>query len=246
MSEFTRAVRAVRTGDDEAAAFGRRIWRAWDPDHPDDPDAGVLNRFIATGAAAAVVDLPGARFHYSDTGFILLALIVEASGCQPYHVQQRRRIIEPLGLERTAMAYGDDVDLLPVTAEVWMGGVPLMRSGFNLSFDWGGGGQVSNVDDLVTFAEGLVDGRLLEPDTQALLLRWTTPDGISLPRVAIGLGIQRYSSPAGGVLLGHAGAWGGRLFRHEASGLTIAGTTNQRSDGAWVDAVLEAALEMAQ
>lgn len=252
MSEFGRAIRAVRTGsdddaalDDAALAFGRRVWRVWDPERSGDADAGVLNRFIATGTAAAVVGLPGERFHYSDTGFMLLALILEAAGREPYHRQQRRRIIEPLGLEQTAMAYGDEVDLLPVAADVWMGGVPLMHSGFNLTFDWGGGGQVSSVDDLLTLAEALFDGHLLEQQTQALLLHWRTPLAMHPPRLAIGLGIQRWATPAGRKMVGHGGAWGGRLFRHEPSGVTIAGTTNQRDDGAWLDVVLDAALKVA-
>lgn len=249
MAEFSASLRAARTGvdDDDALAFARRVWRVWDRDRPDDPDAGVLNRFIATGTAAAIVGAPGAGFHYSDTGFMLLGLIVEAAGDAPYHVQQRRRIIEPLGLQHTAMAFGDDDgrELAGRAAEVWMAGVPLLCSGFNLSFDWGGGGQVSSADDLVTFAEALFDGRLLGDEAQSSLMAWTTPAGMHPPRLAIGLGIQRWATPAGRVLAGHGGAWGGRLMRHEATGTTIAGTTNHRDDGRWLDVVLDTALEVA-
>lgn len=44
---------------------------------------------------------PGARFGYSNGGFILLGLAIEGAAGMPYHAYVQREIIEPLGLCRT-------------------------------------------------------------------------------------------------------------------------------------------------
>lgn len=223
-----------------------RRWRAWDPARPDDRFAGVLNFYLAGGMGEAGLWRPGAQFHYSDTGFVLLALVAEKFGGAPYHRLIRRRIAEPLGLRSLYVAYHDDpADLGPMRApeaEIWFGGRALLSSGFSLSFDWGGGGTVSNAADLIHFWRGLSRGALFRRGkTFRAMSDWITPVGLKAPRTGVGLGLFRVGYPDG-QLWGHSGAWGSRVWCDPDRDLILAGTVNQTlADGPWHIPMIEAA-----
>ncbi|TDW31096.1 serine hydrolase domain-containing protein [Cryobacterium psychrophilum] len=105
------------------------------------------------------IGMPGERFHYSDTGYILAGLVIEAVAGAPFHEVLRDRIFRPLGMNDSWMMWRSD----PVAsagrnngtiAPLWLGRVE--ASGFrSVSCDWAGGGIVSTVDDLATLSEGL-------------------------------------------------------------------------------------------
>lgn len=235
---FASSVVSLASGGDDE--FARRRWAIWDEERPSDPEAGVLNRFVSQGYALAPLAVPGTQFHYSDTGYQLAAMVLERLGEAPYHRQQRLRILEPLGLTHTAMAYGDVVDLLPTTSEVFIGDQPIMALGCDLAFDWGGGGQVASIDDLLRFGHAVFSGELLSAESLEIMLNFITPPGLIPPRQAVSIGLQRWTTPGGRTLEGHSGAWGARLFRDPTSGWIVAGSSHQRDDGAWLDAVLTA------
>jgi D-alanyl-D-alanine carboxypeptidase len=240
-ARFWRGLKARRDGvAPPSPDLVTKVWTIWDPVRPDDRWAGLLNYYLVElGDAPAAA--PGARFHYSDQAFVLLALIVERLSGRPYAEVQRTRILAPLGLDRTWM----NMDEAPLgrrpTCDVWMNGVSAMAWGANLSFDWGGGGQVSTVRDLCRFLDGLLSGALFSrPGTLAAMTEWVTPAGLAPPRMALGLGLQAWASPASGaVMIGHAGAWGARLWRDPRTGATVAGTVNQRDPGTWAFEVLD-------
>ncbi|MEY4175020.1 MAG: hypothetical protein RI900_2185 [Actinomycetota bacterium] len=215
--------------------WARRRWVTWNPERPDDPDAGMLNWFIASGTAAAPAAAPGERFHYSDTAYGLLGVLLESATGRRYHELQRDWILEPLGLRDTYMAYVDDPGPGARLAEmdVWFGRVPLLSDGYDLSFDWAGGGQVSTVADLCRFLRAVVDGELQRDGSERLDARWVTPAGTTPPREAIGLGLFRWIAGRRAVV-GHAGAWGVRVFHDPRTGAYLAGTVNQRDDAHWM------------
>ncbi|TAL38564.1 MAG: class A beta-lactamase-related serine hydrolase [Phenylobacterium sp.] len=216
---------------------GKR-WIAWDPRRPEDADAGVLNLYLARGMGLAGLSTPGARFHYSDTAFVLLALLAERMGRAPYHELVRRRISVPLGLSGLYVAYRDDPKALGPArspeAEVWFGPRPLLSGGFSLSFDWGGGGTVSPARDLTRLWRGLAGGELFRHrSTFDAMTSWIAPPGLAAPRTGVGLGLFRVAYP-GGELWGHSGAWGARMWCDPQRKLVLAGTVNQvMADGPW-------------
>lgn len=113
------------------------------------------------------VGRPGARFHYSDTGYILLGRIVEEAFGQSFANCLRTRIFEPTGMMRTSTPYDatlipDDLAELDV-APAWLGKHELSRT-HCLSLDWAGGGLVSTVEDLVRFQRALHAGGLIAPE----------------------------------------------------------------------------------
>lgn len=242
IADWWRSLRDRAAGEPRQPDLATHRWNGWDPTRPDDELAGTVNRYLVRLGGAPVAR-PGERFHYSDTGYALLAVLVERLAGEAYHVVQRRRLLEPLGLARTWM---DGREPPPPTVDraecdVWMGPVAVLSTGANLTFDWGGGGQVSTVDDLCRLLDGLLTGRCFtDPATVGAMTAWVHPAGLTPPRVDVGLGPQRWAGPSGVPVVGHAGAWGTRLWRDPGTGATVAGTVNRRDDGAWAFALLDA------
>jgi D-alanyl-D-alanine carboxypeptidase len=246
VANFWRSARGLAAGD-RSDEFALHRWVPWDPSVVDDPMAGMLNRFLATGTAAAPVGAPGERFHYSDTAYVLLGLLVELATGRRFAELQRERICDPLGLVGTTLAYheagADDACDGPGVMDVWLGDIALLSAGLDLSFDWGGGGQVSTVADLCRFLRGLLAGELFgDPATAAASTRWTHPGHLPAQRLGVGLGLFHWQAGSH-ALVGHAGAWGVRVFHDPASGAFVAGTVGQRDDCTWLSDVLDAVQE---
>ncbi|GMK37683.1 hypothetical protein PCCS19_07370 [Paenibacillus sp. CCS19] len=108
------------------------------------------------------VGRPGQQFHYSDTGYILLGLILEAIEGKPYSDILQERIFEPLGMmDSYLMFYRDEpADIIGI----YVNGVDL-SSRDALSVDWAGGGVVTTMADLLMFMQALENGKLLSDET---------------------------------------------------------------------------------
>lgn len=108
---------------------------------------------------------PGKGFHYSDSGFVLLGLVVEAIYGQPFVEVVHQRIFGPLGMERSYFPFRtqpkhSSAPLSPV----WVGGTDFSRSPA-LTADWAGGGVASTTNDLLKFAQALMEGSLVRIQT---------------------------------------------------------------------------------
>jgi D-alanyl-D-alanine carboxypeptidase len=104
---------------------------------------------------------PGQQFYYSDTGYILLGLILEEIEDKPYSAILAERIFEPLGMKNSyLMFYHDEpADILGI----YIDGIDY--SGRNaLSVDWSGGGVVTTMSDLLTFMSALEERVLLSDE----------------------------------------------------------------------------------
>ena len=107
---------------------------------------------------------PGARFEYSNYGFVLLGAVIEAVSGTPYYEYVREYLFRPAGMTST--------DSLPESEEVPNRAIGYM-SGMVPNTDilpWRGmaaGGGYSTVGDLMRFAEALRSGRLISHATLA-------------------------------------------------------------------------------
>jgi D-alanyl-D-alanine carboxypeptidase len=144
---------------------------------------------------------PGARFAYSNYGFILLGVLIERVSGQSYYDYVREHIFQPAGMTRTdslaeeekvegrsvGYMYEDDRwkpndDTLPVRGT-------------------SAGGGYSTVADLVSFANAVMEHRLLNAEYTSLL---TTGKVERDPSVKYAYGFS--DSTTGGVRwLGHGG-----------------------------------------
>jgi len=207
----------------------RKRWKHWDPERPDDPMAGMLNFYINQMAQAGVCE-PGSCYHYSDIGYVILALTAEKISGKSLHGLLRERIFDPLGMNSSYLAYGVNPD-----SSAWeyrpsdfdLSGIPAVSAGINLSFDWGGGGVVATAAELNRYFRALLEGQLFsDPQTLAEMLDWQVIPGMEENKTGIGLGLFRMRGPDGQDFWVKYGAWGsGMLFDPEA-GSYVSGTTN--------------------
>ncbi len=117
---------------------------------------------------------PGAKTGYSNTGYLLLGLIIERVTGNAADWEIRDRILRPLHLNRTTFPLID-----PYIHGRHLHGYDLTgqdMSVFSPSYDWTAGAMMSTVDDLADFHRALFGGRLLAPREQRLL-REAGPDG---------------------------------------------------------------------
>ncbi|MCX4780320.1 serine hydrolase domain-containing protein [Streptomyces sp. NBC_01264] len=159
--------------------------------------------------------LPGKGWAYSNTGYVLLDMIIQKATGHPAHQEIENRILRPLGLDQTrwmgtestlprphAQAYQlfgpgsrvDVTDQIPVDHE-------------NLSW-------VTTTRDENRFLRALLDGRLL-PARQLAKMKRTVPVSAKVQRLwpggRYGLGLVERPLTCGGTYWGHEGGDGGYI-----------------------------------
>jgi len=152
---------------------------------------------------------PGTGFHYSDTGYHLAGLVVEAAcGCR-YYDEATRRFLTPLGLDRTSPSDHRDLPgLVPgYLDETNHFGLPTKTTVdgklvWNPRSEWTGGGMVTNSRDLARWAKALYEGKALAVPYLADLLGAAVID--TAGRRSYGLAVSIAMTDLG-PKLGHGG-----------------------------------------
>jgi len=111
----------------------------------------------------AAVGIPGKIFNYSDTGYILLGLIIEKITGKSFAKNLEDEIFRPLEMgDSYLMFYSEPMNAPKKNIEkIWINDVEV--SGFeSLSCDWSGGGIVSTTADLLKFNQALRGGKLVQ------------------------------------------------------------------------------------
>ncbi|RMI44557.1 class A beta-lactamase-related serine hydrolase [Actinomadura harenae] len=154
---------------------------------------------------------PGKNWGYSNTGYVLLGMIVQRVTGHAWHEEVRDRIVRPLGLEHTFWP-GTSPKLPEPHAKTYQRfkpGEPLVDATEQVGQGINGeAGLVSTTADLNRFFGALLAGRLLPPAQLAQMKRTV---GISkafeplMPGAKDGLGLFSHPLPCGGVYWGHEG-----------------------------------------
>jgi D-alanyl-D-alanine carboxypeptidase len=177
------------------------------------------------------VSEPGAEFHYSDTGYVLLGQIIESATGSTYAEAMRTLLrFDSIGLEATWL---ESVEPVPTTAgqraSQYLGDVDI--SVIDPSVDlYGGGGLVSSTADLATFFRALGRGEVFDqPDTFQLMTSIVAPDTGG----AAAAGVYRSAINDVPCWL-HDGFWGTMAITCPAIDLTITRSYQQADpDDAW-------------
>lgn len=148
---------------------------------------------------------PGKRFVYSNTNYLLAALIVEKITGHSYEDELHRRIIAPLRLRGTSSPGTHETLPRPSgqaysTAQIQTPPPGVDVTEFNASPLRASGEIISTADDLDRFYDALLDGRLL-PRAQLREMTATIPVGAD----AHGLGLFRMTTSCGIELWGQRG-----------------------------------------
>ncbi|MXO95924.1 serine hydrolase [Erythrobacter aquimaris] len=129
---------------------------------------------------------PGAKWAYSNSGYLLLSAIVEEVGGSPYAEFVKENFFTPLQMADTA---------IDVTAEI----VPYRASGYSPSDDamvnadyvdmgipQGAGALYSTTHDLLKWQRGLFGGKVLRPESLAMMV---APAIEAMPDSGYGMGV---------------------------------------------------------
>lgn len=113
---------------------------------------------------------PGKRFAYSDTGYVLLGVLLETVSGRAFHELLHERIFDALGMSDSYLMLRSQPTTERAIAPAWLDGVDV--SGYrSLSADWAGGGIVSTLDDLARFSVALHGGELVTENQLAEMKR---------------------------------------------------------------------------
>ncbi|CAN5664431.1 hypothetical protein BH23CHL7_BH23CHL7_14700 [soil metagenome] len=210
----------------EHPTYNRRVFG--DPTHDWTPDE------ILTAFREAPYFAPGTGYHYSNTGFVILALVIEAATGNPLGDEYRRRFLEPLDMadtffqgdapppSRAATGYlvgtdgpraiSDGTDYRPTTSAATVA--------------WAAGAVVASASDLATWADALYGGKLLAP---ASLAQMTDFSANSYAGATYGLGTRtRFMS--GRRAVGHTGSLRGfaaAMWHFPGEGITVVVLSNR-------------------
>jgi len=171
---------------------------------------------------------PGAGFHYTDTGYLVVGLALEQAAGRPYYELMAERFLRPLGLSRTEPAVGRALSGLVAGHQHH---VPLYprrvvdaagRLRFEPAVEWTGGGLITQPGDLVRWAKHLYEGRALPLSYVDELL--ADPSPIE-PGLAYGLGVYIRDATPLGPRWGHGGFFPGyraQMQYYPEHGLAVA------------------------
>ncbi|MFF8394808.1 serine hydrolase domain-containing protein [Streptomyces sp. NPDC016172] len=159
--------------------------------------------------------LPGEGWAYSNTGYVLLDMIIKKATGQPAHQEIEHRILRPLGLNQTR----------------WMGTSPTLPRPHAQAYQLFGPGSRVNVTDQIPvdyenlswvtttrdenrFLRALLDGRLL-PARQLAKMKQTVPVSAEVQKLwpdgRYGLGLVERPLNCGGTYWSHEGGDGGYI-----------------------------------
>ncbi|MFE4971355.1 serine hydrolase domain-containing protein [Kitasatospora sp. NPDC056651] len=168
-------------------------------------DTWTPEELLAVAMSKPPAANPGERFVYSNTNYLLAAMIVERITGSSYEHELRRRIIDPLHLRGTSSPGTRESLPRPSgraysTAQVQLPPPGVDVTEFNPSALRASGEIISTADDLNRFYRALLAGRLL-PRAQLREMTTTVPAGIDHQ----GLGLVRMTTSCGIELWGHRG-----------------------------------------
>ncbi len=178
---------------------------------------GAENPFPPEELVAFVLDEPplfkaGQGWAYTDTGFILLGMIIESATGQDYYDIVRRRFTDPLQLTRTSPSNHPDLRDLATgyMSENNPFGFPTRTTtidgsmAWNPGVEWTGGGLVSTSRDLALWGFMLFQGRAMDAHYLQDLLS-SVPIDPDNPSVRYGLGVAISRGGPFGTVYGHGG-----------------------------------------
>ncbi|MBC3983025.1 beta-lactamase family protein [Streptomyces sp. AC536] len=161
---------------------------------------------------------PGKGWHYSDTNYVLAAMVIEEVTGRPYAREVERRVLRPLGLRATSLP-GTDARMPAPSARAYSkltgvlgapgepGSPTYDVTSLNPTLAGAAGEVISSTRDLNRFYRALLSGQVLAPDQ---LREMTTTVPIAGTKFSYGLGLMKQQTSCG-VVWGHNGAIQGSL-----------------------------------
>jgi D-alanyl-D-alanine carboxypeptidase len=154
---------------------------------------------LGTVAKQPLEFTPGTRYAYSNTGYLLLGLVVEARAGEPLGQYERTHIFEPAHMHDTSVGTAPPATTMAVGYQN-RSGVPAQH--YDASWLFGDGDGVATAGDVARFDIALMNGTLLRAQTLAAMQAAAVPTGQGDERYGLGVSIAPFGALS---LVGHHG-----------------------------------------
>ena len=172
---------------------------------------------------------PGKGVHYTDTGYNLLGLIIEAITSKPFHEVLHDYIFNPLHMNHSYLSHYSEPAIKsehPV-ANLYMDELKINVDDYrSFSSFYSGGQTVSTLEDLLLFMRALVNNQMIQKETLDKMKQWNKmwigmEYGYGLMRMRFIPFTQKYLG------WGHLGASGTSMLYFPNMDVYIMGSFNQ-------------------
>lgn len=173
--------------------------------------------------------IPGKGYHYTDTEYVLLALIIENISGLSLDEFFMQHIFQPLNMNSSyiylkSKSIDNKYEMVKFYASQYE-----LSSLKSLSADWGGGGLVSTTHDLIQFLQAFNTDAIVKKETRLAMLNWVNETrgmnyGFGVRQVSLG---QLTDTDSDLQLIGHSGATASFLWYCPQLDTYISGTLNQ-------------------
>ncbi len=172
---------------------------------------------------------PGKGYHYTDTEYVLLALIIENVSGLSLDKFFKQHIFQPLKMHSSyinlkSSAIDNSLDIAKFYASEYE-----LSSLKSLIADWGGGGLVSTTQDLIGFLKAFNEDLIVTKETRLEMQNWVN----ETKGMEYGFGIRKVSidklteTESDLQLIGHSGSTASFLWYCPQLDIYISGTLNQ-------------------
>ncbi len=172
---------------------------------------------------------PGDGLYYSDTGYVLLALIIEKVSGLSLDEFFKKFIFSPLNMKSSYVNLkSKSIENKLSMANFYAGEFEVSRFK-SLSADWGGGGAVSTTQDLIQFLKAYHENELLQEQTRLQMQDWV----YETHGMTYGFGVRKVSfqelfqEDTSLEIIGHTGSTASFLWYCPQLDTYVAGTLNQ-------------------
>ena len=177
-------------------------------------------KMLSFVSGAESLNAPGADFHYSDLGYVLLGLVVEAVTGRSYYDVLRDEVLTPLEIEWIQPANTQRIKGLAVgyVGNSWvtrvsrMAGRNMDEGGvlrFSPAIEFTGGGLANTPLGLAFFYKRLLEGRLLDRENTVAMVKNAVPSTPLGAGSHYGFGLLIVDRPGFGRYVGHSGWYPG-------------------------------------
>ena len=192
-------------------------------------------QYILENIVSGIPDFPvGSDFQYSNSNYVLAALIAETVTGNPVQTELRNRIWTPLGMNHTY--YGAYETYAEPTAGVWWNFGSGLTDYSNLpttsmlSYAYGAGNIVSCPSDLGSLLNAILNNQLLNAQSLNEMLTFV-PGSYSSWTAGYGLGIHHLLGQTNDAVIGHDGYYTNLtdMFHSMDCGFTLVTMTNTQT-----------------
>jgi D-alanyl-D-alanine carboxypeptidase len=146
---------------------------------------------------------PGEGYHYSDMNYMLLGFVIEKITGKSLAENIRNRILEPLKMENTYFEYYEPARGKLKQVDTYLNKLNVTKK-INTSYEWAGGGLVSNTQELSRFIEAVFHKKFFSQEMLSTMIDLSPAQQFNKDS---GMGIFKYDVK-GRTFYGHGGFYG--------------------------------------